>query len=289
MTRTSYNNNDNVRYGGWNINMEAGTATKTICGNIEENLILTSSGIEGTLQAWWPNQPPEMGSKPPTTIIGGCCLWDARWQIEFSPRCKQGSPGRKSLSFARDREEAFSRIRSGQTAQRIYVPRTLGAYHTKLLKWVSHYILKWSSAKVFYNLPVFEYHLYINELEAELGVSLYQLHQKLDTYARLVKELFLEHLGSAASRVQFISPITEWGAKSPVESFLFPYVFIRDLCEDSSRAVALEDLSENRLAREASQKVGFTIPVLHAVLGNSHPYRTKVLLEGEFDVLQLSM
>jgi hypothetical protein len=272
-------------YAGWKLDYSAGTATLCPRNQIDANITLDlQRSTESPLyEAWWPSPP----SSIPEVVISGCCLLDGRWQIEFLPRAKKAKAACRRISHTQDREDAIKRLRNGHKASRIYMPTCLTEYHNALVTWQVQQLKKWPGCHVYYLLPRSEYHYYVSQLEHELGIQCPKMHELLDDFADLVKEEVLMQLIGSNVEVTFISPMADWGAKSPLESYLSPYIRASELCEDPSRIVGLEDLMENYLPREASVITGKKIPLLGGIVGNPHPFKNKALIDGQYALIEL--
>ena len=255
-------------YAGWNIGMlqastGAGYEGKPINVQLEE-------GVSVAYQGWWPKQP----TTPPKVIIAGCCLYDYRWQLRFAKRGKGNPPSSMCLASSKSRSRALSKLRDGQTAVSVVVPRALGTYHTKLINWQVDMIRELQPEQVFYHVPVAEYHSYIDELEQGLGRTIPKLHSLLDEFASTISDLIMERCKSCA-RVSFIEPPQDQ-LSSPIDSFLWPYMNInRIVAESIDQIIGLEDIPELRLVQEAAIRSGYTIPVKCAVLDMTDPFRFK--------------
>lgn len=271
-----------MSYSGWSLDYPASTATMDR-GGAPIVIKLQDTSVGALYEGWWPSKP----IKDPSFVLGGCCLWDGRWQIQFAKRASKSKPARRRLSNARDREDAFERLRKGHLAERIYVPRGLGPYHRTLIEWQAAHIRRLSNARVLYHIPTDEYHVYIKLVETHLGRAVPELHSMLDEFAQEMRKELKIAIGSHPVDLRFVHPMRQWNAANPLESYMEPYLRINELCADVSVAMGLEDLGENRLARAAAAITGITVPVLGAVLSIPDTFQDKALRDGDFAVITL--
>eukprot|EP00931_Biecheleriopsis_adriatica_P013410 TRINITY_DN1147_c0_g2_i4.p1 TRINITY_DN1147_c0_g2~~TRINITY_DN1147_c0_g2_i4.p1 ORF type:complete len:620 (-),score=103.67 TRINITY_DN1147_c0_g2_i4:210-2069(-) len=269
------------KYAGWTIDNLV--ASKTFPGTTQPETIKLVPAEAIPYQGWWPREPAEA----PKVVLAGCCLFDGRWKARCFPRGKGNPPAVKSLSSSTRRDELFARLKKGHKVECVFVPSGLGEYHRRVIRWQAEALKALQPEKVVYHLPVQEYHHYIDDFEAHLGVRVPRMHELLDEFGEAVKTEVVTYLSPFTDTICFIEPMTNHGCECPNDSFLWPYLNVHEF-GDARTVAGLEDLPEMYLSSSASKQTGMTIPVLCGVLAvDVDLYRQEELNEGEFEQVQI--
>lgn len=274
-----------ARYAGWELDFHRQIVTRSSRDpskkKVKLPLIAPTRG--GLYEAWFP-YPTLL---KPKVVHGACCLLDGRWQIEFPARKKRESVVRRRLSLKHDRADAFERIRNGRKPELIYFPIAPSTYHKTLIPWEVEKFKQWPGAEIIFHIPTREYHIYISQLEAELGLLCPEMHDLLDDFSEKVRGILERHCALAGLHVTFLDPMYEWGATTPLESFQAPFMRVGEFCEDPAEFIAVGDFQEMRFSEEAAREMGITIPFLGSFLGVPHPFYNRTLTPGEYRIIQL--
>ncbi len=98
------------------------------------------------------------------------------------------------------------------------------------------------------NLPISEYHFYINEFEAKLEESLPMAHLHLDNFGNEIFKMIKKLLVDSGAWHTFIDPIKEYNLQEPVESYQYPYLSFPDKFPQENFFV-FEDMSSHYLPK----------------------------------------
>ena len=261
------------RYGGWEVCEASRTATARF-GEQDVAVDLSCGRANGVVYQGLYGRDPTKDSRP-ITVVTGLCLWDARWIAEFAVEGKGGSknpPARRSIALPSERNAVFERLSQGRRIAIIETPLEPGPYHAQLARWQAARISELNPEQILFHLPVDEYHQYIEDLQRAMGWrELETVHQALDDYAEVARQLVERTLGSLYERVTFVRPL-QMGARSVEESWVMPYADpLRFGGSRHAQIVGVEDLVELRQVVTTG-----TQSALFAVLDpQRHPYFIK--------------
>ncbi|TAK96096.1 hypothetical protein EPO05_02560 [Patescibacteria group bacterium] len=222
------------------------------------------------LEGWW-GEARRLGA-----VISGVCLMDGSWQMEFAQQDKRNPPARRSLALTLDRERAYGKAKKGGVTK-LLVPRVPGGYHRSLIRWQAKKFAALCPERILYHLPIDEYHLFIEEMEASMGRRVTEMHEALESFGQETLKFLNEALVAAGvdpGKVELIHPLS-LGAKGANESFGFPYLKPEAFKLDLKSLAGVEDLVELRISLAAEKEQGWRIPVFCGVLDLPHPYCAK--------------
>lgn len=171
----------------------------------------------------------------------------------------------------------------------MHVPKGLGEYHSRLISFQAEAVRRMRPELLVYHLAQREYHMYISELEVQLGQQLPQVHQLLDEFVEDFRAAVMQALEPHVGSLRFIQPVEEFDVTDQVESYLYPYLHVEDFGVSPERVAAVEDLREVHLAHSAWQRCGTLVPVFAGVLDvPNHPFNRKELREGKYTTVEFT-
>lgn len=240
-------------------------------------------------EGWWGE---ELG--PRKTMIGGVCLYDGRWLLEFEGH-REGEPApRHSPMSNGDKLKISEKLRKGRRVAKIHYPLTPCSYHLKTIAWQAKTIRENDPQRILYHVPKSEYLLYIAELEELLGQSLEFLKEELMVFAKQIKKLLLGQLPYRFhSRVEFLDPMETLRRNghpnpTPLDCYLSPYAHPQYYGTTWGDIYGVEELRELKLAGAVCQRHGVRIPVKVAAIENPLSYYDKNAKPGEFNTVYLN-
>ncbi len=232
---------------------------------------------------WWGTE-----NLRPEYCLSGGCLFDARWQLQFPAQNKGHQGAVRTLSLPRERDDAYARLKKGQTPLALHLPKGPGVYQQTLIRWQAAVFRRLQPTQILYHLPTDEYRVYIQEMEQHLGYAVPAAYTQLDQLAVSIRALMVREFGAALmARVRFVRPMHTHGVKDTTQSYLHPYLFPELYGITPANTVGVEDLVELRLAYEAWRMRGHQISVYAAALALPPPYADKTLRPGEFTTVEL--
>ncbi|MBI4120317.1 MAG: hypothetical protein HY454_02520 [Parcubacteria group bacterium] len=278
-------NENRIKYGSWEIDPSANTATRKMPdGNIITISLVPNPNPWALYEGYW----QDVSGADQNTVISGVCLWDARWQVEFRPAKTKNAPiVRRSLALPSGRDDIYLRLATAQRITKMFCPLGLGIYHIRLIKWQSEKLRELSCEQILYHVPLDEYHDYIATLESRLGIPIPSAHDQLDKFAQKIHDYIQDQFGPLSRKLEFIRPM-RLGAKNPEEAFLFPYSQPEKLFAAPEKVLGVEDLIEIPLSYEAWKNRNqwnamrtSPIPIIGAIIGIPTPYFNKELQDIE--------
>jgi len=201
------------------------------------------------------------------TAIAGVCLFDANLCVKFE------TGAIRTVARGGDRKHVGERIQNkGIEVIEVIFPTQLSTYHKDCINFLAKTVKEFGTDRLLYHIPVDEYKIYMSDLENLIGKSISGANDIVEVFAENIKQYFIAKMQEVGfDNFEFIRPM-RLGAKTPEESYSFPYVKPELFGAMKHNIYAIEDLVELTITMMANEICGCNVPVKFYVLDVPHPY-----------------